>query len=109
MDKTTRYQTIILEMIGDMEGIKYSNEPELDTKLVIDKKNHRYIVVTTGWKANGEYIHNCSIHIEIINEKLWFHRNMTDIDFGKKLVYKGVPPSDIVAPKMRGFSDYAAA
>jgi len=36
---------------------------------------------------------------------------MTDIDFGKELVYQGVPPSDIVvgfvSPKIREISEYA--
>jgi len=111
MDKASRYEAMILDMINHMEGIKFSNELELETKLIIDKVNHRYMVVTSEWNKDGNYFHNCSVHIEIINGKLWFHRNMTDIDFGRKLVYKGVPPLDIVVgfvtPKIREVSEYA--
>ncbi len=113
MDKTTKYEAMILDMIDHMEGIKISNEPKLETKLIIDKEKRRYMVVTVGWNEAGDYHHSCSVHVEIINEKLWFYTNMTDIDFGRKLVYQGVPPSDIVVgfltPKMREVSDYAVA
>jgi len=113
MDKKLKYEAMILDMISHMEGMKISNEPKLDTKLIIDKENHRYMVVTFGWNEAGNYHHSCSIHIEIINGKFWFFRNMTDIDFGRKLVYQGVPPSDIVVgfvtPKIREVSEYAVA
>jgi len=75
MDKTAKYEAMILDMINHMEGMKISNEPKLETKLIIDKENHRYMVVTSGWNEAGNYYHSCSIHIEIINEKLWFYRN----------------------------------
>ena len=113
MDKTTKYEKMILDIISPLDGIKFSNEPDLDTRLVVDKENHRYQVVTTGWDKSGKRVHNCMIHLEIINEKIWIQRNMTEIDPGKKLVYQGIPPSEIVVgflkPKMRELSDYAVA
>jgi len=70
MDKTTKYEKMILDIISPLDGIKFSNEPGIQ-------------------------------------------RNMTEIDPGKKLVYEGIPPSEIVVgflkPKMRELSDYAVA
>jgi len=113
MDKASRYEAMILEIITRIVGVKYSNEPELRNELIADTKNHRYQVNMMGWDKEGNRVHRCLIHIDIIDGKIWVQENWTEIDPGRELVYKGVPPSDIVVgfltPKMRELSDYAIA
>ena len=68
--------------------------------------------MTVGWDKD-EFIHDCPIHLDIINGKIWIHWNMTEIDLAKELENNGVPKSDIVigflSPEIREYSDYAVA
>lgn len=111
MDKVTKYQNFILQILTDYTKVKYANI-EAENQLIADKENHRYQVVTIGWEGN-KFIHDCPIHMDIINGKIWIQRNMTEIDLGLKLTEMGVPRSDIVlgflSPKTREYSDYAVA
>ena len=68
--------------------------------------------MTIGWDK-GNFVHDCPIHLAIINNKIWIQWNMTEIDFGKELTDRGVPKSDIVigflSPEIREYTDYAVA
>ena len=111
MDKIAQYQDIILQILTEYSKVKYSNL-KAENQLIADKENHRYQVVTIGWEGN-KFIHDCPIHMDIINDKIWIQRNMTEIDLGLRLTEMGVPKSDIVlgflSPKTREYSDYAVA
>jgi hypothetical protein len=111
MVKIKKYQKFILESLREYAKIKYSNVDAVN-QLVADKKNHQYQIMTVGWD-NGTFIHDCPIHLAIINNKIWIQWNMTEIDFGKVFVDRGVPKSDIVigflAPEIRAYSEYAVA
>lgn len=111
MVKLKRFEKAILGILEDYSRIRYSNI-DAENKLIADKQNHRYQVVTIGWDKN-KFIHDCPIHIDIIDNKVWIQRNMTEIDVAEVLVEQGVAKSDIVlgflSPKMREYSDYALA
>lgn len=111
MDKIKIYQDIILQILAEYSKIRYSNL-EAENQLIADKENYRYQVVTIGWEGS-KFIHDCPIHMDIINGKIWIQRNMTEIDLGRELTEKGVPKSDIVlgflSPKVREYSEYAVA
>jgi len=52
-------------------------------------------------------------HFEIIDNKIWVQRNMSDYDIVGDIEEKGVPKSGIVlaflSPKMRPYTEYASA
>jgi hypothetical protein len=109
MDKVKKYEAAILEILGEYAKLKYANV-EGENHLIADKENHRYQVVTVGWQ-NGVFVHDCPMHFEIIDGKIWALRNMTEWDVGRMLEEQGVPKSDFVigflSPKMREYSGYA--
>jgi hypothetical protein len=111
MVKLKRYEKAILRILEDYTQIRYSNI-DAENKLVADKQNHRYQVVTVGWDKN-KFVHDCPMHFDIIDGKIWIQRNMTEIDVATELIQQGVAKSDIVlgflSPKMREYSDYAIA
>jgi hypothetical protein len=111
MDKIKKYQKVILSVLEEYAKVRYSNL-DAENKLIADKANHRYQVVTIGWDK-GKSVHDCPIHMDIINGKIWVQRNMTDIDLDTIFRENKVPKSDIVlgflTPKMREYSDYALA
>jgi hypothetical protein len=111
MVKIKKYQKVILSVLEEYAKVRYSNI-DAENKLIADKENHRYQVVTMGWDGRKS-VHDCPIHMDIINGKIWVQRNMTDIDLDTIFRENGIPKSDIVlgflTPKMREYSDYALA
>ncbi len=111
MAKIKKYQKAILEILNDYTKIRYSNI-NAENQLIADKENHRYQVVTIGWD-NKKFVHDCPIHIDIINDKIWIQRNMTEIDLGQFFMERGISTNEIVlgflSPKMREYSDFALA
>jgi XisI protein len=111
MVKVKKYQKYILEILSEYAKIRYANI-QGGNQLIADKENYQYQIVTIGWD-NGKFIHDCPIHLAIIQDKIWIQWNMTDIDLGERLYEKGVPKSEIVIgflpPEVRAYSDYAIA
>jgi XisI protein len=106
-----RCQKAILSILEDYATVRYSNI-NAENKLIADKVNHRYQVVTIGWDKT-KFVHDCPMHIDIIDGKVWIQRNKTEIDIAAILTEQGIAKSDIVlgflTPKMREYSDYALA
>jgi XisI protein len=111
MVRLKKYQKAILEILQDYTKVRYANL-DAENRLIADKENNRYQVVTIGWDKK-KFVHDCPMHIDIIDGKIWIQRNMTEIDLGEEFMNRGVPKSDIVlgflSPKMREYSDYALA
>jgi XisI protein len=109
--KVKKYEGFVLNILGEYAKIRYSN---LDARnmLIADTNNHHYQVVTMGWDGKT-HVHDCPIHIDIIDGKIWIQQNMTEIDLDDELMQLGVPKTDIVlgflSPKMREYTDYALA
>lgn len=111
MGKIKKYEQYILAILKEYAKIRYSNL-DAENQLIVDKENHQYQIVTIGWDK-GNFVHDCPIHLAIINGKIWIQWNMTEIDFGKELTDRGVPKSEIVigflSPEIREYSEYAVA
>ena len=111
MVKIKKYQNIILGILEDYAKVRYSNL-NAENRLIADKENHRYQIVTIGWD-NRKFVHDCPLHLDIIGDKIWVQRNMTDLDLDRIFSENNVPKTDIVlgflSPKMREYSDYAVA
>lgn len=63
-----------------------------------------------GWDKD-EKIYGCTIHIDIIGEKIWIQYDGTDIGIAEVLHDKGISKEDIVLgfhhPSERKYTDYA--
>lgn len=111
MGKIMKYESAILSILEEYSKIKYSNIKG-GNYLVADREKHRYQVVTMGWDGH-KFIHDCPIHMDIIDGKIWVFQNMTEWDLGEMLEKQGVPKSDIVigffSEKMREYTEYAVS
>jgi hypothetical protein len=109
MDKIKKYEAAILNILNEYAKVKYYNI-EGGNHLVADKENHRYQVVTIGWDKSL-FVHDCPMHFDIIDGKIWVQQNNTEWEVGEMLEEQGVPKSDIVAgflpPDMRAYTKYA--
>jgi XisI protein len=110
-NKLKKYEKAILSILNEYAKIKYANV-EGGNQLIADKENHRYQVVTIGWEKNV-FVHDCPMHFDIIDGKIWVQQNMTEWEVGEMLEEQGVPKSDIVvgflSPDLRSYSKYAVA
>ena len=64
--------------------------------------------LTVGW-LNGQRIHHCAIHIDIIDSQIWIQANNTDLLIAEELVAAGIPLESIVLglqpPEVRVYSN----
>ena len=111
MDKVNKYEAAILSILQDYALVKYANING-GNHLVTDSKELHYLVLTIGWEGK-KFIHDCPMHFDILNGKIWIQKNLTEWEVGEMLEARGVPKEDIVigflSPKMREYSDYAVA
>lgn len=111
MDKIKQYEKAILSILEEYAKIKYANIKG-GNEIIADKENYRYQVVTIGWDGDV-FVHDCPMHFDIINGKIWVQQNMTEWEVGEMLEEQGVPKSDIVPgflpPDLRQYSKYATA
>lgn len=113
MDKIKFFRQIIKEVLheyADAELNKAYKPDDLQVRLIIDTENDHYQVLYAGWQ-NNQQIFSPLFHFDIIDEKIWIQRNISDYDIISDIENKGVPKSDIVlafqSPQMRRFTEYA--
>ncbi len=115
MDKLILYRKILQEVLheyADNEMAQLRKPDDLQIRLIIDTIHDHYQVLYAGWQ-NDQQIFSPLFHFDIINEKIWIQRNITDYDIIVDIENKGVPKSDIVLafnePQMRHCTEYATA
>ena len=68
--------------------------------------------MTIGWE-NDVKVHGCLVHLEIIDKKIWIHRDGLEDGIASDLVRAGIPKSDIVLafhpPDVRKFTEFAVS
>ncbi|MDY6938700.1 MAG: XisI protein [Cyanobacteriota bacterium] len=109
IDKSKRYQQFVQQLL-----ISYAESKpaygEIEVETIFDTQRDRYQIVHLGWH-HQRWVHDCIIHLDIRNEKIWIFYNSTEHDIAGDLVNLGVPKHDIVLgfypPFMREMSDYA--
>ena len=87
MDKIKQYEKAILNILEEYAKIKYANI-DGGNEVIADKENHRYQVVTIGWDGDV-FVHDCPIHFDIIDGKIWVQQNMTEWEVGEMLEEQG--------------------
>lgn len=94
MDRIEAYKNWVANLIDKYAGYQPINL-NVDRQSIIDHAHGHYQLMSVGWKDN-ERIHNCVIHIDIINDKVWIQQDRTDVGVAEELVELGVPKEDIV-------------
>jgi len=111
MASSLNYQTLIENILLDYAQYKpvYG---EIEPQVVFDEERVRYTLLEMGWDKK-KYVHDCIIHVELINEKIWIQSDGTENGIATDLVEAGVPKSDIVLgfrpQKLRKYTDFAVA
>jgi hypothetical protein len=110
MDTQLNYQTLIKNIINEQAQYKpvYG---EIESHVVFDDVHARYALLEIGWDKK-KYIHDCIIHVELINDKIWIQYDGTEEGIATYLLEAGVPNNDIVLGfhhvKMRQYTEFAS-
>jgi hypothetical protein len=111
MDKLTDFYKIIYPILSEYAALPYRYE-NLKHKLIVSDDKKDYLLMTIGWDNNVK-VHGCLVHLEIINNKIWVHRDGLEDGIASDLVRAGIPKSDIVLafhpPDIRKFTEFAVS
>jgi hypothetical protein len=112
MDKTAQYESAVLTLLSEYAEFWGSNNG-IKRRVIADKDNHTYQLISYGWQDGQRYVHNLAFHLEIIDGKVWIHRNNTEALIADELIEKGVTKNDIVLgfipDKERVYTGFAVA
>lgn len=86
------YQRCIKQVLNAYDSLQTS---QLSTQLVFDDERKHYLVMWLGWNGHKR-IHECAIHIDIINGKVVIQWNDTEELLEDSLASLGIPREDIV-------------
>jgi hypothetical protein len=110
MDKVKKYQNIICKILGDYAKIQ-GIPVEIKSYTVFDKENHHYQLLSMGW-FKQTYTYMVTMHLDIIEGKIWIQQNNSDANIAIELIELGVAKNDIVfgfmLPSKREFVTIAA-
>lgn len=111
MDKLNHFYNIIAPILKEYAALPYSCQ-NLKHKLVISDDKKDYLLMTMGWE-NDVKIHGCLVHLEIINDKIWIHRDGLEYGIANDLVRAGIPKNEIVLAfhplEVRHFTEFAVS
>lgn len=109
MDKLTELYQIIYPILKEYADLKYYYG-DLKHKLIVSNDLKDYLLMTIGWE-NDSRVHGCLVHLEIINDKIWIHRDGLEDGIANDLVSSGIPKSQIVLafhpPEVRPYTEFA--
>jgi len=109
MYSTAEYQQLIENIIGEYAQLRYSHG-EVERQPVFDRENHQYLLMLVG-RDGRKMVHGCLIHIAIVDDKIWIHRDGTEDGVAGDLLAAGVPKERIVLgfyhPDTRKITDFA--
>ena len=110
-DRLEAWRDIIEQALTDYAAIPYSYSP-VKKETVFDRKQDRYLIVIVGWEGY-RYEHGCTIHIDIIEDKVWIQRDGTEDGIALDLENAGIPKENIVLgfkpPEVRPLTGYGVA
>lgn len=110
MDTLNHYQQIIIEVLHEYQSQFRKTSKDLKNEIVMDKENHHYQFLWTGWERDY-HVFSVAFHIDIIDDKIWIQQDNTEIGIADLLVEKGISPSAIVlayfAPAHRKLTEFA--
>lgn len=109
MDNLTLFYNIIYPILKEYADFPY-RYGDLKHQLIVSNDLKNYLLMTLGWE-NDIRVHGCLVHLEIINDKIWIHRDGLEDGIANDLVAAGIPKNQIVLGfhplEIRSYTDFA--
>lgn len=94
-EKTKNYSEILTKFCKEFIKNYPDSDEKFSTLSIIDEKNHHYQCVSFGFQGYRN-IFSVFFHFDIIKDKIWIQRDITDLVIVDKLQELGVPKEDII-------------
>ncbi len=111
MAKVEQYRKYIKQLLSQYASYK-NLYGEIENQIIFDTEHDHYQLVHIGWEQRKR-IFNCSMHLDIKDEKIWIQWNSTDVDIAQELVELGVSKEDIILgfqpSYLRQYTEYAVS
>ncbi|XWK87628.1 MAG: XisI protein [Phormidium sp.] len=108
MDTVEFYRQIVKQLLNEYASF-FNYDAEVQTQTIFDLESDRYMLISIGWMGEKR-VHDCIMHVDIINSQIWIQENNTDRSIAEELVAVGIPPKSIVLglqpPELRPYTDY---
>ena len=95
MEKLLKYREIVTNLVRGRVQREATYLPPRHSKYIADTERDIYIHLYYEWK-DYQYHYGVLVHLDIINEKIWLQRNITEDEIIDELKAAGVPDEDIV-------------
>jgi hypothetical protein len=109
MDKLALYRSYIKQILNYHSQFK-SSYGEIDEYVFFDEERDHYQLFSSGWD-NRRRVFGCTIHIDIIDGKIWIQHDGTEVGVANELFDLGVPKQEIVLayqmPNSRKLTEFA--
>lgn len=108
MDSLNHYREIVQRLLTEYAELP-TGDRAVQQEVIFDLERDRYFLVSVGW-SEGRRIHQCVMHVDIIDNQVWIQANHTDQLIAEEMVAAGIPALAIVLgmqpPEVRRFTDY---
>jgi len=109
MDRIKQQQKSVTELITRFASYKPAFG-DVEMQAITDHEHGHYQVMSIGWEKE-ERVHDCVMHIDIKDGKIWIQHNATDVDIAEELVEQGLSKAEIVLAmhptRLRAYTGYA--
>lgn len=106
-----QWRDTIEQVLAEYAAIPYSYS-SVKKETVFDRVQDRYLILVVGWEGH-RYEHGCTIHIDLVGDKVWIQRDGTEEGIALDLENAGIPKAHIVLgfkpPEVRPMTGYAVA
>ena len=100
MDRLDEYRQIDRNVLDSYAQISYG-DGEIKSSVIVDSEQNNFLLMHDGWQG-PKRIHDCIVHVEIIDGKIWIQQDGIETGITAELVELGVPKDKIVL----GFHPY---
>jgi len=84
---------------------------DIKTELIFNVERNHYQMVHVSWHQ-GQRTYGCSMHLDLMDGKIWIQQNNTEIDIAQELIKLGVASADIVIgfhpPALRKYTAFSS-
>lgn len=103
-------RAIIQQLLTDLAKIQF-RDANIQLEPVFDTQRDRYLLMSVGFDKYR--VHDCAVHLDIIDGKVWIQCDNTDLVIARELQDAGIPKDEIVLgfrePEVRPYTGYAVA
>jgi hypothetical protein len=94
MDRVEQYRVWIKKILTEHSQFK-SSYGEIEEYVFFDDERSHYQLFSAGWE-NRKRVFGCTIHVDIVDGKIWIQHDGTEVGVANELTDLGVPKLDIV-------------